>query len=207
MLEHLRTRDDELFAQLGQVSRHLARSSRLLEQVLAGPVETAGPLVDVIRDDDREAHDLVHAVDAGAFKAFVMRIDRMEIHDIAAALDTVVDAIDKAARMAVALQAGNAPAPVRALASAVTRAVDVLGARVPHVGVSHAQLTDTLTALERIRDEAGAQADAGIEQLFAGTPAPLDVLRWKDIYDRLHVALECTVTAGRALDQVTRNNA
>lgn len=206
MLEHLRTRDDELFAQLAQVTRHLARSSRLLEQVLAGPVANADALVDVIRDDDREAHDLVHAVDVGTFKAFVMRVDRMEMHDIAAALDAVVDAVDKAARTAAALHAGDAPAPVRALANAVTRAIDVLGAGVPHVGVSRTHLADTCTELDRIRDEAAVQADAGLKQLFAGEVAPLDVLRWKDIYDRLRVALDCTVAAGRALDQVTRNN-
>lgn len=206
MFEHLRTRDDELFAQLGDACRHLARSSRLLEEVLAGPAGREGPLVDVIRDEDREAHDLAHAADVGAFRAWVMRVDRMEVHDIAAALDAAVDALDKAARMAQALHAGDAPAPLRAYANAVTRAIDVLGAGVPHTGVSHAHITDTRTELERIRDEAGERADTGIEQLFAGEAPPLDVLRWRDIYDRLRIALDCTVTAGRALDQVTQNN-
>lgn len=48
---------------------------------------------------------------------------------------------------------------------------------------------------ERIRDQADAQADVRLEPLFAGGTAPLDVLQLKDIYGRLRVARECTVTA------------
>ena len=49
MLEHLRTRDDELFRQLAAACGHLVTATRLLERLLAAPPSEGERLLDVLR--------------------------------------------------------------------------------------------------------------------------------------------------------------
>lgn len=207
MLEHLRTRDDELFRQLAAACGHLVTATRLLERLLAAPPSEGERLLTDIRGEDEEAHELTHQADLGAFRAFVMRVDRMELHEMATALDGAVEAVDKAARMAAALRAGDAPASLRMVAASVTGTAVALEHGVASVARSHAGIGDMLSSIERFRDEAAAHTETGVRRLFEGATPPIEVLRWKEMYERLEHALACCLTAARALEQVSGSNA
>jgi len=205
MFEHLRIIDDELFRELGLVCTQLARSARLLEQMLAGGPDGEARLAQQIHDVDRDAHVRALAVDTRAFKAFVMRVDRMDVHDIAFALDAIVDAVEKAAGHAAALHASAAPTPLRSLAAALTRMTESVEAAVPHLGRSPELVMERVTELRQIAKEGDALFERGVEQLFAGAPNALDVLRWKDVYEKLSGALRSCAKMADALEHVAHS--
>jgi uncharacterized protein Yka (UPF0111/DUF47 family) len=205
MFEHLRTIDAELFEQLGLVCANLVRSARLLEQMLAGGPDGEARLAHEIHDLDRDAHDLALAVDTRAFKAFVMRVDRMDVHHIAVALDAVVDAVEKAASHAAALHASGAPEALRSLAAGLTRMTEALEAAVPHVGRDPALVVARVTEIRQIAKQGDALFDRGVEELFAGAPDALDVLRRKDVYEKLSWALRECARMADALEHVAHS--
>jgi uncharacterized protein Yka (UPF0111/DUF47 family) len=58
-----------------------------------------------------------------------------------------------------------------------------------------------------LKDRGDDSYYAGVEQLFAGDSNAVDVLRWKDIYDKVRNALSCCSKAAGAIEQVAQNNA
>ena len=202
MFEHLRTRDKELFEQLALVCEELVQSTHLLEQLLGGGREDERRFVRAIREIDRAAHDRALAIDAQAFKAFVMRVDRMDVHELATALAAAVEGVEEAATQIEALHASGAPDELRALAGVLGRAALVLAGAVPHVGRSSERIPELVASLRALEDEGEAHFYRGVEQLFAGPPDAVEVLRWKDVYEKISEALQCCVHVGAELERV-----
>lgn len=206
MLEQLRIKDDELLQQLALVCRHLADSTRLLEQMLAGGPEDEAPLARAIHESDREAHEIAHRVDARAFKIVILRVDRMDLHALALALDAAVDAVEKAGTHTAALHASGADGELRALAALLTRAADSLTAAMPHLWAAPEEVEARVAEVHRLKNEGEACFDAGIARLFAGVPNAVEVLRWKDVHEMVWHALGRCTHAADALNHLARES-
>ena len=203
MLEHLQPRDAELLQQLGVACQFLTRSTQLLGQLFGDRGDDDERYVLAIHESDRAAHDLARDVDMHVFRAFTLPVDRMEFHALAAALDSTVDAVERTARHAAALHASGAPEPLRALAGQLTCAVMALAAAVPHVRDAPAEVELRTGEVRRAVDAGEAEFEAGLSALFAGAPHAIDVVRWKDLYERVRHALAHCARAADALHQLT----
>ena len=203
MLEHLRTQDAELFRQLGVACQHLTRSTRLLEEMLGGAGGDEGGHVRAIQESDRAAHDVAREADTRAFRAFLLGVDRMELHAFVAALDATVAAVDRTALHAAALRAAHAPEPLRALAAQLTRAAVALEVAVPHVRDAPADAELRTGEVRRAAVAGQVAFEAGLAALFSGAPVAVDVVRWKDLYERIRDALARCAEAASALHALT----
>jgi hypothetical protein len=207
MLEHLRIIDDELFLLLERASEYLTRSTHLLELLLAGDREGELSLARAIHLTDHEAHQVAWEADVRAFKSFIMRVDRMDVHALAASLDAAIDAVEHAGSQAAALHASGAPEQLRDLARILTLAAEGVRTAIPHLGRSRSETTVLTAEVRWLKDRGDDSYYAGVEQLFAGDPDAVQVLRWKDIYDKVRNALGCCSRAAGAIEQVAQNNA
>jgi hypothetical protein len=198
MLEHLRIIDDELFLLLERASEYLTRSTHLLELLLAGDREGELSLARAIHLTDHEAHQVAWEADVRAFKSFIMRVDRMDVHALAASLDAAIDAVE---------HAGSQAEQLRDLARILTLAAEGVRTAIPHLGRSRSETTVLTAEVRWLKDRGDDSYYAGVEQLFAGDPDAVQVLRWKDIYDKVRNALGCCSRAAGAIEQVAQNNA
>lgn len=206
MLDKLRVGDDELFEQLAHVCELLHRSAEGLERMLAGHGDEERALAQAIQESDRSAHDLAQQVDARAFKAFVLRVDRLELHEVASALDSAVEDMDGAVAHIAALHAHDAPNGLRALAAALSGSTAALRDAVAAVGRSATDVAAAVAEIRRLRDEGDEQFYAGVGRLFDGVPNAVELLRWKDVYEKVRGALEGCARAAGALEQVSISN-
>jgi uncharacterized protein Yka (UPF0111/DUF47 family) len=67
--------------------------------------------------------------------------------------------------------------------------------------------SNALEAAERLEIRTRAQdgenlARAGLAELFSEDPAPIELVRWKDLFERLQGALEASRDAAAALDVI-----
>jgi hypothetical protein len=159
-----------------------------------------------MHQSDRQAHELTRQVDVRTFKAFVMRVDRMELHAVSEAVDAVVDAVEKAGTHTAALHASGAPDPLRTLAARLTGAADALEAAVSHVAAAPREAEGLAGEVRRADSEGDAAFEVGMAQLFAGTPDAVEVLRWKDVYEKVRYALGRCADAAKALQQMAHQS-
>jgi uncharacterized protein Yka (UPF0111/DUF47 family) len=158
-------------------------------------------VIDAIAHHARESDRLTAAIRAHVSATFVTAIEREDALTLSAALDDLVrgahavaallavyqvEAVRPQARRVTQLIAGNA----KALAAAI-EPLHHAGDVVPHT--------------DEVRTRAGEGenlARAGLAELFSEDPAPIELVRWKDLFERLQGALDASRHAAITLDVI-----
>lgn len=181
-----------------------SRAARLLERLFAEP-DRAPALLEELAQVDREAAELRRQVVDEVETAAVAPLAREDVHQVASLLYEMVHRFFDIARRTQPLHLGpTQPAALR-LAEVLARAAECIEASVASFRQRNYP-TARCTDMERINDEGDGIYASAIEALFEGSPDPLEVLRWKEVYDLLQQALEHCQALDHALDGIVLEN-
>ena len=193
-MQHTRPRHFyEVFAEL---ARGASDAARILHRMLAEP-DAVTLLMDEMSEVERTStaarDELVTEIDG----ATVTPLDREDVHQVASGLAGLVSLLRQTARGVQDLGVTQTREAARAMAEllvSATGCVEKSVAEIRKPGV----LVEVRVEMERICEagiEVYGQASAA---LFAGSPDPMEVLRWKEVYD----ALEHALTQSRAVQNM-----
>ena len=207
MFGRLIPRDQEFFSLFNELATHLATTARLLSELFENPSRISEQ-VRAIKAVEHKADQLTHEINARIDRSFVTPIDREDIHTLATRLDDVIDLLDGTARRAEMLHIGTqVREPARRLSRLLVEATEHLqrgvaaGIRKPN-DVKAAALE-----VKRIEEEGDGIYHEAVGALFQGKPDPLDVIRWKEIYDVLEDAIDSCMAVVHALQSISLKNA
>lgn len=191
----------KFFEDFNAIAARLTTVATLLEQALDEPArlpEFVATIDRVQRDADQAAHDL----DANVDKLFIPPMDREDIHLLSTRLSLVADFIGGTARRAVSLRATTRREPAVVLARIIVRAVREIEAAVSHIRTGDEVLA-RCREIKRTEEEGDAVWQAAVTELFAGSPNPVDVIRWKALYDQLEDTLDACDDVANELETIT----
>jgi uncharacterized protein Yka (UPF0111/DUF47 family) len=194
-------RDEGFFTLFNQLAAKTKTAAGLLKSMFESPHELKRYVAE-IKKVEHEADAVIHEVSKRLDRTFITPLDREDIYRLAQELDTVVDLIDGTARRAAMFDLRDSrPAAVR-LAGILHEAVDELEESVRQVKVRSAvaQHTRAVKKFEEAGDTAYAEA---VGALFQGTPDPIEVIKWKEMYDTLEEALDRCQTASIVLESIS----
>jgi predicted phosphate transport protein (TIGR00153 family) len=205
MLRRLIPRDEEFFDLFNQLSNHLSTTVRMLNELFADPARVAEH-VRKIKDVEHKADLLTSTVNQRIDKTFITPIDREDIHHLAVRLDDVIDLVDGTARRFEMLHIAEVRPPAKQLAGVLQRAADeieraVKSMRKPPIVNQH------VVAIKQLEEEGDAIYHEAVGALFAGTPNPLDVLKWKEMYDTLERAIDSCMGVAQVLQSISLKHA
>ena len=204
-LGRLIPRDQEFFALFDELASHLSASARLLNELFEQPSQLQDR-VKQIKAIEHKADQLTYEVNARIDRSFVTPIDREDIHALSTRLDDVIDLLDGTARRAEIFHIGDVREPARTLSRLLVEAAEYLERGVK--GIKRPQDVNACAIeVKRIEEEGDAVYHAAIGELFQGRPDPLDVIRWKEIYDRLEQAIDSCMGVVHALQSISIKNA
>jgi uncharacterized protein Yka (UPF0111/DUF47 family) len=189
------------FVHFSGLAARLTTEATLLEQALDQP----GRLRELLAEIDRVQHEADQAardLDLNVDKLFIPPMDREDIHVLSVRLGLVADFIGGTARRAVSLKATTRREPAVALARIVVTAVREIEGAVSHLRTGE----DVLVRCQEIKkaEQAGdAVWEAAMTELFAGAPDPVDVIRWKTLYDQLEDTLDACDDVANELETIT----
>lgn len=204
MLGRLIPRDKEFFVLFNELADHLQMAARLLRDLFENP----GRLDEQIRGIkavEHKADQLTHEINSRIDRSFVTPIDREDIHALSTRLDDVIDLLDGTARRAETFHIGQVREPARRLCALIVEATEhldkgVRGIRRP------GEVNACAIEVKRIEEEGDALYHRAVGDLFKGTPDPLEVIKWKEIYDRLEQALDSCMGVVHALQGISIKN-
>jgi uncharacterized protein Yka (UPF0111/DUF47 family) len=191
----------QFFEHFGDIAGQLTAVATLLEQALDQPArlpELVATIDRIQRETDQAAHDL----DANVDKLFVPPMDREDIHLLSTQLSQVADFIGGTARRAVSLRATTRREPAVVLARIIVRAVAELEAAVRNIRTGDEVLL-RCRAVKQAEEEGDAVWEAAVTELFAGSPDPVNVIRWKALYDQLEDTLDACENVANELETIT----
>lgn len=181
-------KDEKFFDLFADIAVRLTQSTELLAVLFAEPARI-GELVGRIKDLEHEADNLTRGVIERIDRSFVTPLDREDIHLLTSKLDNVVDLVDGTARRVEMFHVTETREPARQLADVLVRAAAQIQAAVGKLKKPKL-LQEHTDEIKRLEEEGDAIYHAAVGALFAGTPDPLEVIKWKEIYDTLERAID-----------------
>jgi uncharacterized protein Yka (UPF0111/DUF47 family) len=191
----------QFFEHLSAIAGRLTTLARLLEQALDDPARLTNSLEAIDRvqhEADRAARDLDLNVD----KLFIPPMDREDIHLLSIQLSQVADYIGGTARRVVSLRATTRREPAVALARIIVRAVGDIEAAVSHIRAGDEVLA-RCRAIKAAEEEGDTVWEAAVTELFEGSTDPIDVFRWKALYDQLEDTLDACDDVANEMETIT----
>jgi uncharacterized protein Yka (UPF0111/DUF47 family) len=189
------------FEHFSRLAARLTAEATLLEQALDQPARLPELLSEINRVQQEADHD-AHDLDLNVDKLFIPPMDREDIHALTVRLGLVADFIGGAARRAVSLKATTRREPAVALARIVARAVREIDGAVSHLRTGEDVLI-RCEAIKQAEEEGDVVWQAAVTDLFEGAPDPVDVIRWKTLYDQLEETLDACDDVANELETIT----
>ena len=205
MLSRLIPRDEQFFDLFNQLAGHLRTTAQLLDQLFAEPNRTT-ELVKQIKDVEHLADQLTLTISTRIDKSFITPIAREDIHLLASRLDDVIDRLDGTARRVVMLHINEVREPAKRMAHVVLRAAELIGKSVAAIKRPSEVATQT-AAIKLLEEEGDALYHDAVGALFAGKPDPIEVIRWKEIYESLEQAIDQCMGVALAVQSISLKNA
>jgi uncharacterized protein Yka (UPF0111/DUF47 family) len=205
MLGRLIPRDQEFFTLFDQLATHLVNASRLLRELFDNPARLEQQ-IRAIKEVEHKADQLTHQINTRIDQSFITPIDREDIHAFSTRLDDVIDLLDGTARRAGTFNLGEVRPPARQLCKLLTEATEHLQRGV--TGIKRPKEVNACAIeVKRIEEEGDAVYHQAVGDLFKGNPNPLDVIKWKEIYDRLEHSIDSCMAVVHALQSISIKNA
>jgi hypothetical protein len=205
MLGRLLPRDDQFFTLFDQLAGHLATTAKMVDN-LFGDARHVSEHVRAIKDIEHKADLLTTTVNQRIDKSFITPIDREDIHMLASRLDDVIDLLDGTARRFEMLHITEVLPPAKQLSGVLCRAANEIQAAVAEMRQPR-EVNEHVALIKHLEEEGDAIYHEAVGALFAGKPDPLDVLKWKEMYDTLERAIDSCMGVAQVLQSISLKNA
>ena len=205
MLNRLIPRDEQFFDLFNQLAEHLRTAAQLLDRLFAEPHNTAD-LVRQVKDIEHQADVLTHSINQRIDKSFITPIDREDIHMLASRLDDVIDRLDGTARRVVMLHINEVREPAKQMAHVICQAAEHIAVAVTAIRTP-SDVSAQATQIKKLEEEGDAIYHDAVGALFSGTPDPIEVIRWKEVYETLEIAIDLCMGVANAVHSISIKNA
>ncbi|HEV7364742.1 MAG TPA: DUF47 family protein [Gemmatimonadales bacterium] len=201
-------RDEKFFDLFTSVASLSVEAAKLQLDLLRSDQLRRPAIVDAIKRLEHEADQITLEVVTRLDRVFITPLDREDIHLLASRLDDVVDLIDGAAHRVEMYHAGTAPAGAILLAEVVVRATQALLVAVQSLEKNkNRTVLDACEQVKRLEEEGDSVYHEWVAKLFEGSPDPLVVIKWKEIYDTMENTLDHMEDVGNVLESISIKHA
>ena len=194
-------RDEAFFELFKNAAHNMIEGSRLLKEMMEDfrdPVEQAKRIKDVEHIGDGITHDIARKLN----QTFITPIDREDIHDLASALDDILDMVEDIADRFV-LYKVTVPTDIAVKLSDILyqSAVEV-GATVALLGKPHPDVNECSVRVNSLENEADRISRDAISLLFERETDPMSVIKWKEIYENFEAGTDRCEDVANILERI-----
>lgn len=197
-------KDEGFFSLFDQLAERLTTSSALLRELFADP-SRLDDLTTKIKAEEHAADTITYEVMQRIDRSFVTPLDREDIHLLTNRLDNVVDLIDGTARRAKMFRVTERKEPALALIDVLVECSQVIAKGVKDIR-SPAAVHKSARRIKELEEKADAIYGEAISAMFVGTPDPLTIIKWKEIYDNLEHAVDECEDVANVLESISLKN-
>jgi uncharacterized protein len=205
MLGRLLPRDDQFFELFDQLAAHLATTAKMLD-TLFGDAQHVNDHVRGIKDVEHKADLLTATISHRIDQSFITPIDREDIHTLASRLDDVIDLIDGVSRRFEMLHIKEVLPKAKQLTNVLCRAGNEIQQAVKEMR-KPPLVNEHVALIKHLEEEGDAIYHEAMGQLFSGSPDPIEVIKWKEMYDTLEEAIDSCMGVAQVLQSISLKNA
>jgi len=162
-----------------------------------------------IREIEHNGDNITHTIFAKLKTSFITPIDREDIHELASGLDDILDCIEGVASRLNYFRIKNTTPELKKLVDIIDKAVHQIYQAVSQL--EKMECTETfcqeVNKLENKADIICQEATSDLFQKTENTEQLKDLIKWKEIYNRLEIAADRCEDVANVIEGISIKNA
>src|SRR6266511_4979503 len=193
-------RDDKYFDRFTEMAERTHEAAKTWDRFFRreSPV---GAVADQIKRLEHECDEISHEILRGIDRTFITPIDREDIHQLCVRLDDVIDLIDGTVRR-LSLFKISEPTPLSRKLSEII--VQITQEMVEAVSALRGQkgVVAHCIRMKQLENHGDVAYHEAVASLFSEQIAPIEVIKWKDIYDNMERCIDQAEAGAHVLESV-----
>ena len=191
MAFNLIPKEEKFFELFEAQAAHNVEAARVFKD-LAQKYVLESPAFDRLRDIEHEADITTHEIIDKLNRTFVTPFDREDIHALASEFDDVVDLIQSIASRMQLYRVATVTDDLGQLADILWQATENVRKAVVELRNPERtrRLLDHCIEVNRLENAGDHVLGVALGKLFDGSPDPLTVIKWKEIYEVTETAID-----------------
>ena len=187
-----KARDRVFFSTFTEHAQRSVEAATLLLQMFEDP-STKEKLALAISEKESAGDRLTHDTVKRLHETWITPLDRDDIHSLISKLDDVLDLIEAVSERLVLFDIKKAYPNAIELARVLQKSCEDMHramSLIPQLSGKGKELLEICVEINRLENEADSIYRRGIAELFQAGNDPIDVMKWRDIYDSLEGATD-----------------
>ena len=150
------------------------------------------PAFEIIREIEHEADITTHEIYDKLNRTFITPFDREDIHQLASEMDDIVDMVQSLCNRMHLYHIRNSTPDLVQLVDILDQAADAIRKAINDLPDKDKtrRVLDYCIEINRLENTGDHARDIALSKLFEGQPDPIDVIKWKEIYELVESAVD-----------------
>ena len=198
-------RSEKFFDMFIEAARNIHQGARAFHQMLED-FHGSDEQWRAVEEYEHEGDKITHRILRTLHQTFITPVDREDIHKLTVALDDVIDLIEaSAARMAM-YRIGKPTPEAQRLSDIILRCSEQIVRGVTALP-RFESIQEPCIEINRLENEADEVSRAAIAALFMGEAPPIEVIKWKEIYETMETATDRCEDVANIVEGIHLKNA
>lgn len=199
-------KEEKFFDMFKEMSQNIMQGAILLREMFVNfddRIAIQGKIKDIEHKGDLQTHELIKKLN----KSFITPFDREDIYALASVLDDIIDLIDASAHRLVMYNIDQPTVSAKELAFLILKASEAVSKAVSKMGNKFEHITEFCAEVNSLENEGDRVFHEAIGKLFHEEKDPIQIIKWKEIYETLEKVLDKCEDAANILESVVLKNA
>jgi len=154
--------------------------------------DSKSPAFEKIREIEHEADITTHEIYDKLNRTFITPFDREDIHQLASEMDDIVDLVQSLCNRMRLYHIQNSTPDLVQLVDILDQAADAIRKAVAELQdqAKTRRVLDYCIEINRLENTGDHARDIALSKLFEGQPDPIEVIKWKEIYELVEAAVD-----------------
>jgi len=200
-------RDEKFFDCFERSAQHVVQGALRLEELLRNFTDVqikTKQIKDIEHEGDLITHDTIESLN----RTFITPFDREDIHDLITALDDVLDYIEACAERLFLFKIDKTTEEAILISGVLVKATRQLEQAVTQL--RRLKQADNVlkycAEIDRLENEGDYLNRAAVAKLFEPGNNPLEVIKWKEIYETMENAIDRCEDVANVLEGIALKN-
>ncbi len=198
-------KDEKFFQMFKEMTANTIKGAELLKEMIDDFEDPAGSQRR-IKDAEHKGDSLTHDIIKKLNKSFVTPFDREDIYSLASKLDDIMDLIDASSQRLVMYNVEKPTPEAKQLAFIILKSCQALDKAVALLGGKLEPIAEYCVEVNALENEADRVCREAISRLFDEEKDPIQLIKWKEIYETLERATDKCEDAANILESVVVKN-
>lgn len=200
-------KEEKFFDHFDSASEKMIRGVRLLKEMMRD-LSDAEEKSRQIKGVEHEADHITHEAVSGLHKTFITPIDRESIYALITRMDDVLDLIDSTSERIFLYKIKTSTPESMALIEVLEKAVEQVAKGIGGLrDLKHSSsILNICIEINRLENEGDRTFRNALSVLFSSSYDPIEIIKWKDIYETLEEAIDRCEDVANVLEGIVVEN-